>query len=122
MSKRRDSLTVSEDLSTIFDGKLERRTLNSIATGNTMRLTIEKALSTVIRQMRAIGLREGTISDYELHIGHFVSVTGAEFLRELTVEHIYLWLSSMNVSNQIKLTRLKCLKSFLGRCFDNGWI
>ncbi|MED2922910.1 hypothetical protein P4324_12760 [Bacillus thuringiensis] len=28
----------------------------------------------------------------------------------------------MNVSNQTKLTRLKCLKAFLGRCHDNGWI
>ncbi|AFJ62994.1 integrase/recombinase [Bacillus velezensis YAU B9601-Y2] len=28
----------------------------------------------------------------------------------------------MNVSNQTKLTRLKCLKAFLSRCFDNGWI
>lgn len=28
----------------------------------------------------------------------------------------------MNVSNQIKLTRLKCLKAFFSRCFENGWI
>ncbi|MDA1808898.1 site-specific integrase [Bacillus sp. HSTU-bmb18] len=114
MSKRRDSLTVSEDLSNIFDRKLERKQVKG--------LTIKKALSTVIRQMRATGLRDRTISDYELHISHFMSVTGAEFLQELTVDHIYLWLSSMNVSNQTKLTRLKCLKAFLGRCFDNGWI
>ncbi|MCD2337376.1 tyrosine-type recombinase/integrase [Bacillus cereus] len=122
MSKRRESLMVSEDLSNIFDRKLERKHLKSLAVDNAMYLTIEKALSTVIRQMRATGLRDRTISDYELHIGHFMRVTGAQFLQELTVEHIYLWLSSMNVSNQTKLTRLKCLKAFLGRCFDNGWI
>jgi site-specific recombinase XerD len=28
----------------------------------------------------------------------------------------------MDVSKQTKLTRLKCLKAFLSRCFDNGWI
>ena len=48
MSKRRDSLTVSEDLTNIFDRKLERKQLKG--------LSIEKALSTVIRQMRATGL------------------------------------------------------------------
>jgi integrase len=28
----------------------------------------------------------------------------------------------MEVSNQTKLIRLKCLKAFLSRCFSNGWI
>lgn len=28
----------------------------------------------------------------------------------------------MDVSNQTKLTRLKCLKAILGKCFNNGWI
>lgn len=28
----------------------------------------------------------------------------------------------MNVKNTTKLTRLKCFKAFLGRCFDNGWL
>jgi len=114
MSTRRESLRVSEDLSNVFDRKLERKQLKG--------LSIERALSTVIRQMRATGLRDCTISDYELHIGHFMSVKGAQFLQELTVEHIYLWLSSMNVSNQTKLTRLKCIKAFLELCFDNSWI
>lgn len=27
----------------------------------------------------------------------------------------------MQVSNQTKLTRLKCLKAILGKCFNNGW-
>lgn len=62
MSKRRDSLTISEDLTNIFDRKPERKHLKG--------LSIEKALSTVIRQMRATGLRVRTISDYELHVGH----------------------------------------------------
>lgn len=28
----------------------------------------------------------------------------------------------MDVGNQTKLKRLKCLKAYLGRCFDNGWL
>ncbi|MBO1627811.1 tyrosine-type recombinase/integrase [Bacillus arachidis] len=117
MSKRRDHLVVSEDLSNVFDRKLERKQPKSLTT-----LSIEKALSTVIRQMRATGLRERTIFDYKLHISNFMSVTGTQYLEELNVNHIYEWLSSMNVKNQTKLTRLKCLKAFLGRCRDNGWI
>ncbi len=32
------------------------------------------------------------------------------------------WLDTMGVSNQTKLTRLKCLKAFLERCTENGWL
>ncbi|MED3512490.1 hypothetical protein P4442_03440 [Bacillus subtilis] len=28
----------------------------------------------------------------------------------------------MDVSSQTRLIRLKCLKAFLTRCFDNGWL
>lgn len=114
MSKRKASLTVKADLSDIF---IEKQVRN-IAKG----YPIEKALGTVIRQMKASGLRERTIDDYELHVNHFVEITGAKVIKELTADHIYEWLSSMNVSNQTKLTRLKCLKAFLSRCFNNGWI
>ncbi|EOW9529815.1 tyrosine-type recombinase/integrase [Bacillus cytotoxicus] len=114
MSKRKDSLTVNVDLSDVFNRKLKKERVRGFA--------IDKALVTVIRQMKATGLRERTICDYELHVNHFIEVTGVQFIEELNVDHIYLWLSSMNVSNQTKLTRLKCLKAFLGRCFDNGWV
>lgn len=114
MSKRKASLTINADLSGIFSEKPKEEPKRGF--------TVEKALAAVVRQMKATGLRERTISDYELHVSHFIEVTGAQFLEELNVDHIYLWLSSMNVSNQTKLTRLKCLKAFLGRCFDNGWI
>lgn len=51
-----------------------------------------------------------------------MKITDTQYLEELNVNHIYEWLSFLNVSNQTKLTRLKCLKAFLGRCHDNGWI
>ena len=45
-------------------------------------------------------------------MNHFNKFAGVKVIEELTADHIYLWLSSMNVSNQTKLTRLKCLKTF----------
>lgn len=42
-------------------------------------------------------------------------------MEEITVDTIYSWLDSMQVVNQTKLTRIKVLKSFLGKCFTNGW-
>ncbi|GAA3320965.1 hypothetical protein GCM10020331_034110 [Ectobacillus funiculus] len=44
------------------------------------------------------------------------------YVAEISANTIYHWLDSMDVSNQTKLTRLKCLKAFLSRCFDNRWI
>lgn len=100
MSKRQYSLTVSEDLLNVFDRNLETEQVKGLA--------IEEDSPTVIRKMGAAGLRDYTIRDYELPIGHFMSMTGAKFLQEFNVEYIYLWLSSMSVSNQTKLTRSKC--------------
>ncbi|SCN41802.1 Site-specific tyrosine recombinase XerD [Bacillus cytotoxicus] len=117
MSKRRDSLTISEDLTNIFSDRLKSdpRKKETIEGRYTFNLTID-ALEIVVRQMKATGLRECTINDYYLHVSHFMKITDTQYLEELNVNHIYEWLSSMNVSNQTKLTRLKCLKTFLGRC------
>lgn len=106
MSKKKTSLTIKVDLSNVFSDKPKKGCARGFA--------IEKALATFVCQMKATGLRKRTISNYELHVNHFIE--------ELNVDDIYLWLSSMNVSNQTKLTRLKCLKVFLGCCFDNEWI
>ncbi|MCM3786907.1 site-specific integrase [Domibacillus indicus] len=118
MSKKNASLTVNADLSDLFIEQQPKQQRRLVAEG----MPIEKALFTITRHMEATGFRERTISDYRLHVTHFAKITGVQFLDELTADHIYEWLSSMNVSNQTKLTRLKCLKAFLGRCFDLGWV
>lgn len=114
MTKRKASLTVQTDLSGIFiDDQTKRK--------HVVGFPVEKALASIIRQMKAAGLRDRTISDYEVHVGNFIEKTGVKVLQEITADHVYDWLASMNVSNQTKLTRLKCLKAFFSRCFDNGW-
>ncbi|OAH56168.1 MULTISPECIES: site-specific integrase [Bacillaceae] len=85
-------------------------------------MTVKAAIEVIIRQMKISGNRARTISDYVLHVEHFQTVTKVENVSDITVESIYQWLDSMKVSNQTKLTRLKCFKAFLSRCFDNGWI
>ncbi|WP_227396695.1 tyrosine-type recombinase/integrase [Jeotgalibacillus aurantiacus] len=109
MTKRKPELHVTTNLNDIFEPLPQL-------------MTVEKALGIVLRQMQAAGLRERTIDDYDRHVTHFAKVTGVKLLRELNANHIYDWLSSMNVSNQTKLTRLKCIKAFLSRCFDAGWL
>jgi site-specific recombinase XerD len=82
---------------------------------------IADALKSITRQMEIMGYRERTISDYKLHVNHFAETVGATHLSEIDNDKILDWLSAMDVSNQTKLTRLKCLKAFLTRCLDNGW-
>ncbi|ETI67855.1 tyrosine-type recombinase/integrase [Neobacillus vireti] len=114
MSKKKASLHVQTDLSNLFSNPPSQK--------NTDGYPIEKALAAILRQMNAAGMRKRTISDYQLHVEHFAKITGATVIEELTTDHIYRWLSSMDVSNSTKLIRLKCLKAFLSRCFKNGWI
>ncbi|MEH7693232.1 site-specific integrase [Bacillus altitudinis] len=85
-------------------------------------ILISNALDVITRQMKVSGNRSRTISDYVLHVEHFQSVTNVKYVGNITANSIYQWLDSMEVSNQTKLTRLKCLKAFLSRCFDNRWI
>lgn len=115
MTKRKASLTVNADLGNLFN-------FDTVPIQESDGITVEQALNTIIRQMESTGRRSRTISDYTIHINHFAKITGVRCVEDITVDHIYGWLSSMAVSNQTKLTRLKCLKAYLGRCFDNGWL
>lgn len=108
----------------VFDVNLD---LNELLIGSDnhskkIELSLEKALKTVTMQMKVSGLRERTISDYNLHVNHFAEITNVEYLSDISTNKIYEWLDSMEVSNATKLIRLKCLKAFLGKCFSNGWI
>ncbi|MCH4827824.1 tyrosine-type recombinase/integrase [Planococcus halocryophilus] len=115
MTKKNSAFTVQGDLNGMFAKKQEEPKKSG-------GVPLLKALEVVTRNMKTTGYRPRTISDYTLHVKHFAEITGAETLEELEASHIYDWLASMNVSNQTKLTRLKCLKAFLGRCFDSGWL
>ncbi|MGG3469658.1 site-specific integrase [Neobacillus pocheonensis] len=116
MSKKKNVLTITEDLSDLFIERPSHRKPEP------NRLTIEKALTTITRQMEISGNRPRTISDYSVYVHHFTETMGVTYLNEITADAIYEWLAAMDVSNQTKLTRLKCLKAFLSRCFSNGWI
>ncbi|MCK1997950.1 site-specific integrase [Psychrobacillus psychrodurans] len=118
MTSKKPIYTVSEDLSDIFkESQLDKKTKAPVEG-----FPIVSALKTVVRQMEISGNRPRTISDYERYVNHFSEITGVQVLEQLTVQNIYIWLDSMKVSNQTKLTRLKCLKAFLSRCFYNGWL
>ncbi|MCM0624519.1 site-specific integrase [Lysinibacillus sp. OL1_EC] len=81
-----------------------------------------EAVGTIISQMEVSGYRPRTIKDYDTVLKNFSKSTGVTYLEEITVDTIYSWLDLMQVVNQTKLTRLKVLKSFLGKCFTNGWL
>ncbi|XRD24246.1 site-specific integrase [Lysinibacillus fusiformis] len=81
-----------------------------------------EAVGTIISQMEVSGYRPRTIKDYDTVLMNFSKSAGVTYLEEITVDTIYSWLDGMQVVNQTKLTRLKVLKSFLGKCFINGWL
>lgn len=127
MTKRKGLLDVDVDVKGLLEGLTGTR---STASKTKIKqpevlcdsMLISDALNTITRQMKVSGNRSRTISDYVLHVEHFQSVTSVNHVADITADTVYRWLDSMNVSNQTKLTRLKCLKAFLSRCFDNGWI
>jgi integrase/recombinase XerD len=129
MTKRKGLLDVEVGVKGLLDGltvpssnasKTKAKTKQHEVLNDSM--LISNALETITRQMKVSGNRSRTISDYVLHVEHFQSITNVKYIADITADAIYRWLDSMNVSNQTKLTRLKCLKAFLSRCFDNGWI
>ncbi|MGG4166829.1 site-specific integrase [Rossellomorea vietnamensis] len=126
MTKKKSILTVSEDFSDLFsDGKLPDRSPKkkvSAAALNGNRITLEQAIATITRQMTISGNRPRTISDYNVYVKQFAESMLITYVDDITSDTLYEWLSNMNVSAQTKLTRLKCLKAFLSRCFDNGWV
>jgi len=85
-------------------------------------MSATKALSTIHRQMTLNGYRERTLKDYNVIFNHFLETTGTKYLEEITVDTIYKWLDSMNVSASTKSIRLKCLKAVLSKCYNNGWL
>ena len=116
MTKKKAELQVTEDLSELFSGrKPGKKRKKSVR-------TITMAMDLVLAQMRAQGLRERTLEDYERHVTHFAKIVGDKELTAVTADDLFEWLSSMNVNNQTKLTRLKCVKAFLSRCLSNGWV
>ncbi len=122
MTKKKKSLTISEDLSDILSEPSGIKPSVTESHSNHDRWTVEQALDTITRQMVISGNRQRTISDYSYYVNYFAETMNITYLDEITTESIYDWLAEMRVSNQTKLTRLKCLKAFLSRCFNNGWL
>lgn len=126
MTKRKGIFDVNVDVRKILEGSSTTSKEAPTAIKHTKVLSgsisVLDALDVITRQMKVSGNRSRTISDYVLHVEHFQSVTNVQLVTDITADTIYKWLDSMNVSNQTKLTRLKCLKAFLSRCFDNRWI
>lgn len=67
----------------------------------------------ILRQIEVTGCRERTLYDYKYTISKFVQATKAIYVLDITNDLIYKWLESMEVSNQTKLTRLKCLSRII---------
>lgn len=124
MSKRKSLMDIEVDVRGLLNGSSKEIPNVDLVSNEpkTDSMTVEKALNIITRQMEVSGNRSRTISDYQLHVNHFQSITNAVYVTDISIDSIYKWLESMNVSNQTKLTRLKCFKAFLSRCFDNGWI
>lgn len=81
-----------------------------------------KLFSEALGTIKVSGYRPRTMKDYDTILHNFAKGTGITYLEEVTVDNIYSWLHSMQVVNQTKLTRLKVMKSFLGKCINNGWL
>lgn len=123
MTRKKDVFKVDVDLSDLFtSGDVTNSLVNNFNNSEKVGISIYKALDIVCDQLRQEGRRPRTISDYIAHVKHYAEVSEINDISEVTSDSIYLWLSSMDVSNSTKLIRLKCLKAFLERCNTNNWL
>lgn len=86
------------------------------------RITIDRAVDTIIRQMELVGYRPITLKDYRYHMSKLQELANVTYLDEIDRDAILRYLDAMNVSNSTKNIRLKCVKAVLEKCFDNRWI
>ncbi|MFP3878984.1 tyrosine-type recombinase/integrase [Bacillus paralicheniformis] len=120
MTKKKPIFTIDEDFSDLTAA--QKSSVNATKRREGERVTIEKALATITRQMKISKNRPRTISDYVYYVTHFRESESLTYVDEISTDDLYNWLEKMDVSKQTQLTRLKCFKAFLSRCFDNGWI
>ncbi|WP_321285159.1 tyrosine-type recombinase/integrase [Exiguobacterium profundum] len=83
---------------------------------------IDEALNTVYQQMKISGNRPRTIESYKYVFNQFKATSSIKFVEDISIDSIYHYLDSLNVSANTKLIRLKTLKAVLSKFFDNGWI
>lgn len=128
MTKKKSIFEVDVDINIFKQGKsagiqekLPSASASTTVVNKQLGRDLDSVMDIIIQQMQVSGYRERTITDYSNYMAQFRKVTNVEYLEEITTDTIYLWLDSMDVSNQTKLTRLKCLKAILGKCFNNGW-
>ena len=55
-------------------------------------MTIEQALSIILKQLEVSGCRERTLYDYRIMVQYFIRDTKVEYLIDITSEVIYTWL------------------------------
>lgn len=71
--------------------------------------------------MEIRGYRERTINYYKYYVNRLKNEANVVYLSDITINTLYNWLGQMDMKNETKLIRLKCIKAVWGKCFDNGW-
>ena len=129
MTKRKGIFEVEPDISLFKQeagtGSIQQKLLgasssNTVSSSQNDGRDLDSIMEIIIQQMKQVGIGKEQsliISD----MSYFREATNVELLDDITLDTIYLWLDSMAVSNQTKLTRLKCIKAILSKCFNNGW-
>lgn len=107
------------DISNIFKVRTD---LSVNSSGQSSKLTVADGLTAVLGQGKAEGLRKATLADYEKWFTRFTDYCQIKYLDDITANHIYNWINSMDVQNSTKRIRLKALKAVLGRLFNAGML
>ncbi|TAA71936.1 tyrosine-type recombinase/integrase [Planococcus salinarum] len=84
-------------------------------------MQIVDALEIVFQQMQVAGNRERTIESYRYIFKQFVEYNELKYVEDITIDTIYNYLSSLQVTQQTKLIRLKSIKAVLSKFYNNGW-
>lgn len=85
-------------------------------------MPLSAALNTIFNQMSIGGNRLRTIESYEYIVKQFVVVCQINYVEDIDLDKLYHYLDVIEVKPSTKLIRLKSIKAFLSKFYNNGWI
>lgn len=87
-------------------------------------IPIDQALTTVYKQLLAMGRREVTVESYDYAFRMFIKVCDIKTVQDITANKLIHFLDHLKGLGHQPSTcnmRLKAIKAVLSRFFDNGW-
>lgn len=86
------------------------------------KFTIKERLEETLHQLKLMGYKERTMSDYKYHIERYMKITEVNLISEMDKDSLLLYINHNNVSRSTMRIRLKLMKAVLNKWYSEGII